>query len=144
MFSNFLKRYISCRIFFSTTYQNLEMAIPRYRELLAGKECETEKNPLFLQWSHVFHNGKIIRSRLIRPQLAATNIRYASKLKHSLPKLYFTLIILTNYYSAEIQEIVFTPALSSSCVLSCHNYAANIHFGVAKKSKTSLLYLGNC
>ena len=38
-----------CRIFCSTTYQNLEMAIFRYLEIQAGIGCKTEKNPLFLQ-----------------------------------------------------------------------------------------------
>ena len=84
------------------------------------------------------------QSRFWRSQLAATNTPYALNVDKSLPKLYSILIILTNYYPAELYKVIFTLVFSSSCVLFCQNYVASIHFGVAKKSKTSLLYLGNC
>ena len=117
--------------FFSLQHQNLEMAIFLCRELRAGKECETEKKPTIFAVIPYIYNGETIRSRFRRPQPAATNIPYALNVGNSTSKLYFTLITLTVYDSTELQEGVFTPAVSSSCFLFCQNYVASIHFGVA-------------
>ena len=101
-----------CRIFCWTKYQNSVMAIFWYR---AGMEWKIKKIgcvtaiPCILQW----------RNRL-ELLLKSTEGGYKNpvcfKRWKFVLELSFTLIISTDYYYAELWEVVFAPVLSTSCM----------------------------
>ena len=145
-FFKFFRKDIFCVEFFSI--QHIKVWRWHFSDIESygpERNVKLKKTPFFytivsriLLWRN--HCGE----SLLKATIGSHKYAVCFNTNNSLSKVYFTLTMLTNYYSAELQEAVFTLALSSSFVLSYQNYVAGTHFGIARKSKNSVLYLSSC